>query len=135
MPGVFFNNCISTTPVCCPSRSSILTGLYQHNHKVVNNSVEGNCYGDTWRTTLEPKRSLAYFLKRKNYRTFYAGKYLNQVNLLLVHGAKKQGMIERITAKIKAQNNADLNFKFIRSYFLEQLFHECIPFFCFSLDF
>lgn len=66
-----------TTPICCPSRSSILTGLYTHNHKAFNNSYEGGCAGETWRN-LE-KQTFGAYLHDSNYKTFYAGKYLNQV--------------------------------------------------------
>ena len=48
--GQIFENAFVSTPVCCPSRSSLLTGRYQHNTKVVNNSVAGNCYGEEWRS-------------------------------------------------------------------------------------
>jgi len=74
--GVKFDNAFVTVPVCCPSRSSILSGLYQPNSQVVNNSLEGNCWGTEWRETHE-KKTFATVLKASGYTTYYAGKYLN----------------------------------------------------------
>ncbi|CAG0916669.1 unnamed protein product [Notodromas monacha] len=88
--GATFSNMFATTPICCPSRSSILTGQYQHNHQVLNNSIPGNCYGDTWRAVHEEKFSFAPYLKSMGYTTFYAGKYLNQ------YGHERAGGIRRI---------------------------------------
>ena len=38
--GVRFKNMFCTTSLCSPSRASILSGLYAHTHKVVNNFTE-----------------------------------------------------------------------------------------------
>ena len=73
--GVTFENAFVTVPLCCASRSSILTGLYQHNTKVFNNSIDGNCYGSQWRNHME-KNTYATALKSNGYTTYYAGQYL-----------------------------------------------------------
>ncbi len=38
--GIWFKNAFCTTSLCSPSRASILSGLYAHSHKVVNNFTE-----------------------------------------------------------------------------------------------
>ncbi|XP_014214412.1 N-acetylglucosamine-6-sulfatase-like [Copidosoma floridanum] len=81
--GVTFKNAFAAVPICCPNRGSILTGRYQHNHKIFNNSLEGGCYSQTWRAGYE-KNTFATILKnRMNYNTFYAGKYLNQISITI----------------------------------------------------
>ena len=37
--GVFFRNAVVTTSLCSPSRATILTGQYMHNHGVVDNNT------------------------------------------------------------------------------------------------
>lgn len=68
----------TVTPLCCPSRSSILTGRYPHNHEVRNNSLSGNCSSALWQTGPESE-AFPVFLSKQKYQTFFAGKYLNQV--------------------------------------------------------
>ena len=76
--GTTFENSFVSTPVCCPSRSSILTGLYQTTTKVFNNTIDGNCWGGEWRLTSERQTFAAVLKSKANYTTFYAGKYLNR---------------------------------------------------------
>ncbi len=87
--GVDFSNAFVNVPVCCPSRSSLLTGLHQHNHGVVNNSISGDCSGETWRQGPE-RESFASYLKGAGYVSFYGGKYLNQ------YGFEEGGGIEHV---------------------------------------
>ncbi|CAB3245615.1 unnamed protein product [Arctia plantaginis] len=87
--GVTFTNSYVTSPICCPSRASLLTGLYVHNHKTVNNTLQGGCYGTQWRDTDE-KHTFATVLKKAGYETFYAGKYLNE------YGVHEAGGPERV---------------------------------------
>ena len=51
--GATFNSMYASTPVCCPSRSALWSGQYQHNHRVFNNSVEGNCSSPLWQGAKE----------------------------------------------------------------------------------
>lgn len=75
--GAEFTNAFVTTPICCPSRASILTGRYLHNTAVRNNTVAGGCSSKAWREGLE-QQTFAAQLKAAGYSTMYAGKYLNQ---------------------------------------------------------
>ena len=70
--GVEFTNAFASTPLCCPSRASILTGLYTHNHNVLTN------FGPAGGATVFADTStVATWLEARGYRTGYLGKYLN----------------------------------------------------------
>lgn len=67
--GVTFANAYSTTPLCCPARASLLTGLYAHNHKIWTNQNGYGLFDDT--------NTLPIWLQKAGYRTGLVGKYLN----------------------------------------------------------
>ena len=67
--GTRFTNAYATTPACCPSRASIFTGQYSHNHGVIDNGSADE---------LSPRSTVAYYLKKNGYRTGLFGKYLNR---------------------------------------------------------
>lgn len=70
--GTTFTNSFMTTPLCCPSRSSILTGQYAHNHGVLANDPGFSAFQDT--------STLATWLHDAGYNTALVGKYLNNYN-------------------------------------------------------
>jgi arylsulfatase A-like enzyme len=70
--GVSFTRAYATTPHCCPSRASLLTGLYAHHHGVLRN--DGSRGG--WRG-FDDQSTVATWLQAAGMRTLLAGKYLN----------------------------------------------------------
>lgn len=87
--GVNFENGFSTTPLCCPSRASILSGEYVHNHEVYTNTwPEGGArkFNDT--------STYAVWLRDAGYQTAYMGKYLNDYDSLEPFGYVAQGWKE-----------------------------------------
>jgi len=71
--GVTFSNAFVTTPVCCPARSSILTGEYSRHTGVLDN--EGPNGGAL---AFDDRSSLATWLSGAGYETALVGKYLNE---------------------------------------------------------
>lgn len=63
--GVYFKNAMVTTSLCSPSRASILTGQYMHNHGVVDNNV----------AAAAGTRFFPQYLQAAGYRTGFFGKW------------------------------------------------------------
>ena len=78
--GLTLKNQFVSTPVCCPSRSGMLTGRYIHNIPMTNNSISGNCAGKAWAAGPE-RQSIGVLMQALGYLTFYGGKYLNTYGL------------------------------------------------------
>ena len=63
--GVLFKRAYVNTSLCCPSRSQILTGLYEHDTGVDSNDVPLT------------RPTIVQALHDQGYHTMLAGKYLN----------------------------------------------------------
>jgi N-acetylglucosamine-6-sulfatase len=63
--GVYFKNAVVTTSLCSPSRASVLTGQYMHNHGVVDNNV----------LTKPGTIFFPQYLQSAGYQTAYFGKW------------------------------------------------------------
>jgi N-acetylglucosamine-6-sulfatase len=70
--GIEFKNGFMTTPLCCPSRSSILTGSFAHRTGVYKNGGTNGGADD-----LDDSSTIATWLQGAGYRTALFGKYLN----------------------------------------------------------
>eukprot|EP00039_Didymoeca_costata_P033451 m.42389 g.42389 ORF g.42389 m.42389 type:complete len:500 (+) comp9877_c1_seq3:65-1564(+) len=78
--GTTFSNAMVHTPICCPSRSSYLSGRYLHNSLTFRNSPQDGCANISWAEGPE-KDTYAVYAKNAGYRTSYSGKYLNDYSL------------------------------------------------------
>jgi arylsulfatase A-like enzyme len=67
--GTMFSRAYATTPLCCPSRASVFTGHYAHNHGVRSNvDISAFDFGST----------IQRLLHGEGYRTAIVGKFLNR---------------------------------------------------------
>lgn len=71
--GTSFTNAYATTPLCCPSRATFLTGEYAHNHGVLDNGGTDGGY----EAFADADTALPVELNAAGYRTALIGKYLN----------------------------------------------------------
>mgnify|MGYP001371979765 CR=1 FL=1 len=74
--GTRFTESFVTESLCCPSRSTFLTGLYPHNHGVVRNSGRAGGF-NVFQEHFRQSAPLARWLEASGYRTAHVGKYLN----------------------------------------------------------
>jgi arylsulfatase A-like enzyme len=74
--GTTFDNNFTSFPLCCPSRSTFLTGQYAHNHHVLGNNLANGL------VHLDQTNTLPVWLTAAGYHTTFVGKYLNEYRTL-----------------------------------------------------
>jgi arylsulfatase A-like enzyme len=70
--GVRFTDYRASFPLCCPARSTMLTGQYAHNHHVLGNKPPRGGYA-----RLDKQHTLPVALRQHGYVSSHMGKYLN----------------------------------------------------------
>ncbi|MEO8503845.1 MAG: sulfatase [Acidobacteriota bacterium] len=74
--GATFSNHFVPLSLCCPSRTTLLTGLHAHNHRVYTNHSPDGGFARFHSLGLE-EESIGPALQRAGYRTGLMGKYVN----------------------------------------------------------
>jgi arylsulfatase A-like enzyme len=74
--GASFENTFITTPICCPSRVSLLKGQFAHNHQIYTNNPPSGGFPKFAMLQTE-NSTLATWLQQAGYHTALLGKYLN----------------------------------------------------------
>jgi N-acetylglucosamine-6-sulfatase len=75
--GTLFSNAFVTTALCCPSRASILTGLYAHNHHITQHIDPGTGY-EQYHAEGYDQKDLPVWLRGAGYETGLVGNYMNK---------------------------------------------------------
>lgn len=78
--GMSFSNMIAPKALCCPSRASLLTGQYVHNHQVYVNVAPDGGFPKFYESGGE-HNTIATYLQNTGYRTAMLGKYFNNYPL------------------------------------------------------
>jgi N-acetylglucosamine-6-sulfatase len=71
--GTTFDRAFVSNPLCCPSRATLYTGQYTHNHGVIGNRPPEGGYG-----RLDKSEWLPVWLQRAGYHTVHIGKFMNR---------------------------------------------------------
>jgi N-acetylglucosamine-6-sulfatase len=74
--GITFNRYYVSYPLCCPSRVSLLTGRYAHNHNDRGNVPPNGGYSG-FASRAAFSHNIAVWLQNAGYRTIHIGKFLN----------------------------------------------------------
>ena len=72
--GTTFANNFASFPLCCPSRATLITGQYGHNHTIMGNAAPAGGYD---KLAPSHSNSLPAWLQQAGYHTVHVGKYLN----------------------------------------------------------
>ncbi len=70
--GATFTRSFASYALCCPSRATLYTGQYAHNHGVLSNRLPAGGY-----TRLDTSNWLPLWLQAAGYSTMHVGKFLN----------------------------------------------------------
>jgi N-acetylglucosamine-6-sulfatase len=74
--GTRFRNAYVTQSLCCPSRATVLTGKYPHNHGITGNGAP-NGGEPEFRSSGQDQDTIATSVRAEGYRTALIGKYMN----------------------------------------------------------
>lgn len=75
--GAIFENAFVNYAMCCPSRATLLTGNYPHNHGVLDNTPLEEPPGGAPAFVPNEDKALPTWLDRAGYETALMGKYFN----------------------------------------------------------
>jgi len=104
--GRVFPHSFVTTPLCCPSRSSIFTGLYAHNHGVLTNGEH----------SLPQALTVQRYLHGGGYETAMVGKYLNSWPLAQRPPHFDRWAVSEANVYSNPEFNVDGKLKHLRGY-------------------
>jgi N-acetylglucosamine-6-sulfatase len=74
--GTTFERAFVSNALCCPSRATLFSGQYSHNHGVIGNQPPDGGY-----ERLDKSNWLPVWLQRAGYRTVHIGKFLNRYGI------------------------------------------------------
>jgi arylsulfatase A-like enzyme len=72
--GASFDDYVASYPLCCPARTTWITGQYPHNHGVIDNQPDS---GGGYANLREPERVLPAWLDAAGYDTALVGKWIH----------------------------------------------------------